>query len=251
MNFIKKYRKLLVLVIISAIIISYSIIIVTRPYGNVDQSVFPQEFVTHAPIYLNVNETYDLRSLVSEVEKSLSFDTRMRIEGSFILTVSQDSLERKGIKVKAASCGFGYACYEYSYLSHYEINKGYPNSESAESALLKVEFIILSEEEERAEVHSIDDLTGENKTFVLKNDIVISESLDRGWLLTTFNGVFINPDGYSITIEESSGLTALSRFNRGVFDGIIVNTPDCGADEPPYFGLTMFNSGLLNNCRLN
>lgn len=252
MKFFKKYRKIIILLVIAALLVSYSIIIVTRPYGNFTGSFFTQEFLRLDPIFLRVGETYDMTDLMREAETGLNLKARMQAEGAFRLSASKGSIEIKGTKVKAASCGIGYAHYGYSYLAYREKIKNTLHAETAKKDLFQASFIIISKESEYVEVHSLDDLTEENKTFILKNDIVASEPYNRSYLLNTFKGVFINPDGYTITIEESAGLSSICVNNLGVFDGINMSAElgYCNTSLIPICGLAVFNEGLINNCEL-
>jgi hypothetical protein len=252
MKFIKKYRKLLILIIIAALLVSYSIVIVNRPYGNFTGSFYTQEFLRHEPIFLKVGETYDMTDLLAEAEAGLDLKERMQVEGGFQLTATKGTIEQKGTKIRAISSGIGHAFYNYNYLAYWlKVNKKL-YSETAQKDLLQADFIILSEVSDYVEVYSLDDLTAENKTFILKNDIVVTEAYNRNYLLYIFNGVLINPDGYTITIEESSGLSAICNYNLGVFDGIILSAElgFCDYSLTSVCGLTIYNEGFITDCDL-
>lgn len=249
MNFFKKYKKIIIIIIIVSLLAAYSAVIFTRQYGKFGVLTFSQEFVRYEPIYIKVGETYDMRDMLIDAENALSYKQRMQCDGAFSLNVSKNVLQRNDTKIKAATCGLGITTYDYNYTSHYFPKNPTDRIGYETKSLMQADFIVLSEESEYVEVQTIADLTDENKTFILKNDIIISDTYSNYYILDFFTGVLLNPDGYTITIEESSGIKAICLYNLGVFEGINISA-NIGYCEflIPLCGLAISNEGLIIDC---
>ncbi|NCA92705.1 hypothetical protein EOM82_05575 [bacterium] len=114
-----------------------------------------------------------------------------------------------------------------------------------------MKVIVLPDESEYVNVYSISDITNENKAFILKNDIVISEAYNQDYIINEFNGALLNPDGYLITIEQSTGLRALCKYNYGLFQGVKLNAFISNDYDMSVCGLTEFNLGFMKDCELD
>ncbi|NCA92702.1 hypothetical protein EOM82_05560 [bacterium] len=254
MKLLKKYRKLIIMITILILLATYSAILATREYGDfrlvrfkISEISKPQD-----PIYIRVGEAYNMEDFFAEATAVLGKKTLNKMDWEFSLSTSENSiLDVKNKSVIGSSCGLATAYCNFDYLAYYRPDRISSNAEIEFLNIYEIYFIVLPEESEYVEVYSISDLTSENKTFVLKSDITISDDYLGYYALKAFNGVFLNPDGYSITIEESSGLTSLIEYNYGLLEGIKLNARiNFHNYDLSICGLTIYNEGLIKDCEL-
>jgi len=235
--------------------VTYTIVITNREYGDFTeiQLTLGELVPTSEPIYLKVGEEYDMSGLLKETKATINHKLLRQIDGNFSIGIGYNkAVEIKGTKVKAVGCGIARASYCYQYTSFYYDDGHISGSGGGFVIKYDFTFIVIGEESEYVDVRSIGDLTSESKAFILRNDLVLSEPCENSYVLEFFSGILLNPDGYNITIEESSGLSALCRYNFGMFEGIKLNAAI--SSEGPVnsiCGLTNFNEGFIKDSELN
>lgn len=253
MSLVIRYRKIIVILLILAMLTTYTVLIATREYGDFSLVRFDigELSGTRDFVYLKVGETIDIKNELKEAATTVT--KRHQIDGHFRLSSSGKSvIAINNTKVTAVSSGLGRVYYNYKYVESIKYQY-YLEVKTENIEMLNLNYIVLPEESEYIAVYSINDITSENKAFILKNDIVVTELFGEPYVLEEFNGVLLNPDGYMITIEESSELKALFRYNYGVIDGIKLNAQIIEESYNlflPICGLTVYNSGVIKDCEL-
>ncbi len=100
-------------------------------------------------------------------------------------------------------------------------------------------------------------LTG---SYIITQDITLPYNQAHWLYESVFEGILINPYGYTITIDEEGGgrngrawESALFKENRGIIDGVKIRYESDltnGCDEG-FYGVVKHNLGLLRNCELS
>lgn len=100
-------------------------------------------------------------------------------------------------------------------------------------------------------------LTG---SYIITQDITLPYNKAHWLYESVFEGILINPYGYTITIDEEGGgregrawKPALFKENRGIIDGIKIRYESDltnGCDEG-FYGVVKSNLGLVRNCELS
>ncbi|MBQ8291796.1 MAG: hypothetical protein IJX88_04750, partial [Clostridia bacterium] len=101
-----------------------------------------------------------------------------------------------------------------------------------------------------------------HKNYILTEDITVKYSQFADWHNSSFYGVFINPDGHTLTVEmdrqnapfmvDNDKGTYLFQYNSGIIDGLKIRF--VSTEEKPFanefYALAKKNMGLIKNCEI-
>lgn len=251
MSKLLKFRWLAVKILLVIAFVAFCITISGLTYGDYREvNVLNAEANAETIILeLEIGEEYDLSDALSAAKKKINKELFKNIDGSLELYAYRysKSIILQGTTIKAINCGVGRISYVYDYTT--TTIHTYDGSSNQSITLLEVIVVVQDDEANWIPVYNIEDIGGENKTYILKNDIVISGEYEKSYITHFFTGMLINPDGYTITFAESTNLSKLFYANMGLVDGLIIKY-NSSENFMSISGLmiALANESIITNC---
>jgi hypothetical protein len=253
MKKILKYRSLIIKTLIVAAFIAYCIILSGRTYGDFVHAGILSDF-EEKMITLTVGEEYDLSEDLENAKNKIGKKLFGQIDGELkIVKRENNAINLNDTVIKAISSGLGSLWLQYYYSVFDETPKDFEGGNDSNFVnLFSLKIVVIDKEENYIPVYDINDLGPLNRTYILKNDIVISERTAFNKIVDKFLGLFLNPEGYTITIDSASSLLTIFNLNFGFIDGIILKG-SIVSDKTLMitFGLACFNEGIIQNCEFD
>lgn len=219
--------------------------------------VTDDESVSTIDIKIRVGEELDLVNYLDEAKSAVNIKEFGGVNGYYEIeegltyfNTSKEVVEINMTKLTAIKSGFTRLSYNYIYYTSMQGNVFYfKNTIMERIVLFEINVIVLDSEDEYIPVYTYSDLGEEYRTYVLMNDIEIDES-DR--VLTQFNGVLLNPEGYVINLNKEL-LYYFAYSNQGYIEGLIYNAIINNVFERKMeiSYLMSDNYGIITDCEFN
>lgn len=250
MKNLKKFIKPISIVLFSVALIAFVCVAATRkPYRPKYEDIVLADDYTSKVVTLNIGEKYDLSDAVKNASERIDKKLWLASDSYFSMSSENENVEISGKKVKAVKGGFCRIYLRFEYVGYHPINA--PDLAAGVNILLDtISFIVMSDD--AVPVYSLSDITDQNTTFVLKNDITVSEPLSQNgdFIIDVFRGVLLNPDGYAINIEDGANAQYFIRRNYGALIGLKLNF-STNTENKSFSGLSRTSSGLLQDCDIS
>lgn len=248
---IMKYRKIIIslALLIIFIFLTISVLVISNRDINIDirdvNIIKDNKEPINITLTLRKNEVYDIKDELKEARELLKEEIVKQTDGYYDCYAMNNGVARlSDTRIKAINAGVTSLFYNLNYILYRQKSKYSSERSSITTLLLTMRIIVLDEEEDYVPVYKAEDITSENKTFILMNDIVVSNNNQEQYFLKVFRGTLINPEGYKITVNNSN----LFNYNIGWINDLIIDGEISGENINTIGGIATTNSGYITNC---